>query len=107
MSEYRKANVYFNNIYCGILKESDVGYVFKYDDEYFYDEHTSSISLTMPKNKQVYESSILFPFFDGLIPEGYLFELVIKHFNIDYKDRFGALLKSCEDCIGAISLKEI
>lgn len=48
----------------------------------------------------------LFPFFDGLIPEGYLFNLAVKIYNINPFNRFDVLLKTCADTIGCVSLKE-
>ena len=68
----RKANVYYDQKLCGILEESDDGYRFSYTSAWFKNPSLPPISLTMPKEKQVYESTTFFPFFDGLIPEGYL-----------------------------------
>ena len=48
----------------------------------------------------------LFPFFDGLIPEGYLFNLAVKIYNINPFNRFDVLLKTCADTIGCVSIKE-
>ncbi len=92
----RKAKVYHDSRFCGLLEESDNGYRFTYSDEWFQDI-----------GQKVYESPKFFSFFDGLIPEGYLFQEVIRHWNIPTHDRFGILLKSGADCIGAVTLEEV
>ena len=53
-----------------------------------------------------YESNVLFSFFDGLIPEGWLLEMVTRNWKINYKDRFGLLLIACRDCIGDVVVEE-
>ena len=103
----RKGIVYFNNIKCGIIEETDSGYIFKYDIEYISMDNSKAISLTMPLTTQEYFSEVLFPFFDGLIPEGWLLEIVISKWNIRKSDRMGLLLAVCEDTIGAVSIKGV
>jgi len=47
----------------------------------------------------------LFPFFDGLIPEGWLLNIAEMNWKINHKDRMGLLLTCCQDCIGAVSVR--
>ena len=103
----RSGIVFFNDKKCGIIFETDSGYSFKYDDKYLKDIDSKPISLTMPLNKKEFVSSVLFPFFDGLIPEGYLLEITINKWNIKRNDRFGLLLKTSKDPIGAVSISEV
>ena len=56
--------------------------------------------------EEPYDSGILFPFFDGLIPEGWLLGVVSRNWKIDTKDRFGLLLVACKDGIGNVSIVE-
>lgn len=100
----RKANVYVQNIKAGILCETDEGYSFTYDASYLAGSNPS-VSITLPLRPEPYTSSVLFPFFDGLIPEGWLLNLVSRNWKIDRKDRFGLLLASCFDCIGDVSIR--
>ncbi len=102
----REAKVFYKDKFVGYLKEKDEGYSFKYDEAYLND-NAKSISLLLPLRKEEYFSAVLFPFFDGLIPEGYLYNLAIKKWKIDYIDRFGVLLKTSKDSIGAVSLEEV
>ena len=64
------------------------------------------VSLTLPKREEPYISSTLFPFFDGLIPEGWLLDIVVDNWKIDQRDRFGLLLCACRDCIGAVNIRD-
>lgn len=96
--------VFIRNIYAGIIKETDEGYSFKYDKNYLKN-YNSPISLTMPLKEEEYTSNVLFPFFDGLIPEGFLLNVAIDNWKIDEKDRFGILLLTCKDTIGDVSIR--
>jgi serine/threonine-protein kinase HipA len=101
---YRAALVYMHNVLAGQLQETESGYSFKYNDEYRQSQHTIAISKTLPKEQQVYNSKVLFPFFDGLIPEGWLLNLAAQNWKLNQKDRFGLLLACCKNCIGAVSI---
>ena len=106
MEAYRIAYVYVRDAFAGILKETDSGYSFAYDSDYLEAENATAVSLTLPKRKEEYTSKVLFPFFDGLIPEGWLFNIVSENWKIDTRDRFGLLLVSCRDPIGNVRIKE-
>ena len=106
MDAFRKAFVYVRNIFSGILSETDSGYRFAYDEDYLRLENAAPVSLTLPLRDEPYESGTLFPFFDGLIPEGWLLGVVCRNWKIDAKDRFGLLLVSCKDGIGTVSIAE-
>ena len=106
MGAYRTAYVYVRNTFAGTLKETDSGYSFIYDEEYIGGADSTAVSLTLPMQKEEYTSKTLFSFFDGLIPEGWLLNIVTDNWKIDRKDRFGLLLVSCKDPIGNVSVKE-
>lgn len=104
-TEYRKGIVYIQDRCAGIIAETDEGYIFSYNADYIKGEKVPSVSLTMPLRENDYKSTILFPFFDGLIPEGWLLSVVSKNWKIDQIDRFGLLLVACKDCIGDVSIR--
>ena len=60
----------------------------------------------MPLEKKEYHSKTLFPFFDGLIPEGWLLDLAVKNWKLSVNDRFGLLLATCRDCIGDVWIEQ-
>ena len=100
----RQAEVYYKNNFAGIITESDENYVFQYDENYLNNENSKPVSLTLPLQKQSFESKTLFPFFDGLIPEGWLLNIAVNNWKINQRDRFGLLLTLCKDCIGCVSV---
>ena len=102
---YRTAYVYVRNVFAGELSETDFGYSFVYDGEYLQKENATAVSLTLPLRKNEYKSKTLFPFFDGLIPEGWLLDIVTHNWKILPSDRFGVLLVACKDAIGNVSIR--
>ena len=102
---YRKAFVYGCNQYAGLLEETVAGYSFAYDKNYLASETPLPVSLTLPLREEEFESQTLFAFFDGLIPEGWLLDIVSHNWKINQNDRFGLLLAACRDCIGNLSIR--
>ncbi|MBW6461114.1 MAG: HipA N-terminal domain-containing protein [Bacteroidales bacterium] len=100
----RKAKVFFNDIIAGVLSETEEGFVFQYDPQYVQKKDAEPVSLTLPIKSEPYLSKVMFPFFDGLIPEGWLLEIAEKNWKINNRDRMGLLLACCRDCIGAVSI---
>lgn len=104
---YRQAYVYIQDDLAGKLKETDKGYCFEYTQEYLRSAAPVPVSINMPLTENPYESAILFPFFDGLIPEGWLLDIASRNWKLEKNDRFGLLLLCCKDCIGDISVMEV
>ena len=107
----RKAKVFINGRYGGILEEignKKIGkYRFTYDKEYLADQKTQAVSLTLPKRKKPYLSEKIFPFFYGLLAEGRMKELQCRMLKIDENDHFGRLIETAEcDSIGAVTVKK-
>ena len=100
----RQAKVYYKNEFAGIIQESEEGFEFQYLEEYLSNPLSKPVSLTLPLQQKAYTSKILFPFFDGLIPEGWLLTIAIRNWKIKTNDRFGLLLTLCKDCIGCVSI---
>ena len=57
--------------------------------------------------REAYGSNTLFPFFDELIPEGWLLNVVAHNWNLDHRDRFGLLLVACRGTIGNMTIREV
>lgn len=81
------------------------GYEFEYDAAYLQKPGARPISLGMPLQKEKYTSKILFPFFQGLLPEGWLLELTSQTLKIDPDDKFGLLLHTGSDTVGAVTVR--
>ena len=100
----RLAHIFYKDQLAGILTETDDGYEFRYLPEYLSSETAKAVSLTLPLQEEAYTSSVLFPFFDGLIPEGWLLDVALRNTDISILDRMSLLLVCCKDCIGAVSV---
>lgn len=98
------AFVYVDSKFAGLLEKNDMGYSFKYDEEYL-NASSIPVSLTLPLRKEIYFSKTLFAFFDGLIPEGWLLKIVIEKYKVNPLDRFTLLLLTGEDTIGNVSVR--
>lgn len=103
----RQVNIYFTNWFAGVLTEDENGYNFQYDRQYLQSENAEAISLTMPLTEKPYHSMVLFAFFDGLIPEGWLLDIAERSWKINRRDRMSLLMACCKDCIGAVSVVPI
>ena len=102
----RKAKVYMYNELAGLLTETTEGYTFIYYPGYLAGSVPKPVSLTLPLQDKPFISRNLFPFFDGLIPEGWLLDIAEKNWKLNVRDRMGLLLACCKDCIGAVSIEE-
>ena len=104
----RKAAIYYKEYLAGILTETDEGeYTFQYEEKYIQEHPKECISITMPVSAKTYKENRLFPFFEGLIPEGWLLDIASKSWKINPNDRMGLLLACCQNCIGAVSVQPI
>ena len=102
----RSAKVFYNENYVGTLSKVDGEYFFQYDDEYLQSD-LPPISLSFPKQKNVFESIVLFPFFFGLLSEGENKELQCRKLKIDENDFFSLLIKTAsKDTIGGVRVVE-
>lgn len=103
----RKAAIKIEGQFAGWLTQDEHGYQFVYDKAYTEQPNVRPVSLTLPVQEAVFSSKVLFPFFDGLIPEGWLLDIAERNWKLNPRDRMGLLLACCKDCIGAVSVEEI
>lgn len=98
----RKAIVFVHNNRAGVLTEiSPTEYYFEYDDNYKGD----LVSLTMPISQKKYSYNSFPPFFDGLLPEGFMLEGLLKNASIDANDYFSQLLAVGSNLVGSVTIK--
>lgn len=103
----RRAIVKIEDQLAGWLTQDELGYHFVYDSTYAKLPNAKPVSLTLPLSADAYTSNVLFPFFDGLIPEGWLLDVAEKNWKLNSRDRMGLLLACCKDCIGSVSIEEV
>ncbi len=99
----RKATVLVDRSVAGTLTEVEKGrkYKFEYRDAY----SGEPVSLTMPVSQQVWEFDRFPPFFEGLLPEGFQLESLLRQMKIDRDDDFGQLLAVGRDMVGAVTVQ--
>ena len=100
----RKGIVFYCDTRAGVVEETDRGYRFTYDAAWLAAPEHAALSVTMPLRPEPYESSVFLPFFDGLIPEGWLLDIAQETWKVDPRDRMGLLLTCCRDTIGAVRI---
>lgn len=104
----RQGKVYYKDHLAGIVTETNEGeYVFQYEQDYVENHPDDFITFTMPVTDKPYTDKRLFPFFEGLIPEGWLLDIASENWKINRSDRMGLLLACCRNCIGAVSVEPI
>lgn len=99
-----KGIVYYSEERAGIIEQTDEGYRFEYDLQYMAAPGAKPVSQTLPFKTDAYVSKTMFPFFDGLIPEGWLLDVTVETWKINPRDRMTLLLTVCRDCIGAVKV---
>lgn len=100
----RKGLVRLDGQPVGFLAESARQTMFQYSPEWLANATAVPISLTIPLRTEPYVYEGLHPFFENLLPEGWLLELATKKLKIAKDDAFGLLLATCADCIGAVEI---
>jgi serine/threonine-protein kinase HipA len=90
-----------------ITENADGTTSFQYSKEWMENAKSIPVSLTMPIRIEPYVSNGLHPFFENLLPEGWLLEVSTKALKISKDDAFGLLLATCGDCIGAVEIDRL
>ena len=74
----RQGKVFYKDNFAGFITETNEGeYQFAYN-AYIQRFPNQSITFSMPVSDKVYQDNRLSPFFEGLIPEGWLLEIATK-----------------------------
>lgn len=100
----RKADVFMHDIHAGVLEEISprTTFRFTYDPAYA----GPPVSLTVPVRAEPYEYLAFPPFLEGLLPEGYNLEALLRALKIDRQDSFSQLLAVGMDMVGAVTVRE-
>ena len=105
----RQLDVYMNKRKAGVLTEQrpGEGYRFRYDETYLA-SGGPSISVTLSKKQESYESPTLFPFFVNMLPEGANRKVICRTSRIDENDFFGLLVAMAgKDFIGGVHIETV
>lgn len=100
----RKAKVLMHGKEAGTLIEhTHAEYTFQYVPHYAGEP----VSLTMPVRQEPYVFKGFPPFFEGLLPEGYNRDQLLRHRKMDANDYFSMLAYLGQDVVGAVTIIEI
>jgi serine/threonine-protein kinase HipA len=97
----RKALVRLDGQEVGVIVEYENGFGFQYLESWLQSTAPMAVSLTLPLRPEPYLTRYLHPFFQNLLPEGWLLELATNKLKISKDDPFGLLMATCADCVGA------
>ena len=100
----RVARICLDGMPVGRLEETSAGTRFTYDATYVTQPRAQPLALTLPLRRESFEAAGLLPFFENLLPEGWLLELSTAKLKIAKDDAFGLLLATCADCVGAVEI---
>ena len=100
----KSGRVYVAGAFAGIIEENEGFTVFTYNKDYLKNSNSRPVSLTLPLREEPYREKAMIAFFDGLIPEGWMLDILTDNWKIDPRDRMSLLLLACKDCIGNISI---
>ena len=103
----RRGIVFLDGHLAGHLEEIGDITRFVYDPAWIARRDAVPVSLTLPLRSEPYETRGLHPFFENLLPEGWLLELATTKLKIPKDDAFGLLLATCADCIGAVEIRPV
>jgi len=105
MTEPRRGRVLFDGEGAGTIEETGRGMTFRYDPAWLAQGDAQPVSLTLPLSDKEVETPGPHPFFTGLLPEGWLFNLALGKLKVARDDWFGQLLALCRDAVGAVSIE--
>lgn len=100
----RQAIVRLDGQPVGTLVEEGREITFRYDAKWLVSPQAVPVSLTLPLTDKPYITDGLHPFFENLLPEGWLLDLTTTTLKISKDDAFGLLISTCADCIGAVEI---
>ena len=101
MSSPRRGIVEVHGRRAGVLAEQASGYAFAYDPGY----DGPPVSLTMPVRRRAYTFDRFPAFFDGLLPEGWQLDALLRRAKLDRDDVLGQLLTVGADTVGAVTVR--
>lgn len=101
----RRACVRVHGRRAGVLEELARGssYRFRYDPSY----DGPPVSLTLPLAEEEYAFDRFPPFFDGLLPEGFQLDALLRQSKIDVRDHLGQLMAVGRDLVGVVTVEQL
>lgn len=83
-----------------LIREGRSTYSFAYHVDY----DGPPVSLTMPVREEPYRFDRFPPYFDGLLPEGWQLEALLRRAKLERSDYMGHLRLVGQDAVGAVTV---
>ena len=101
----RRAKVFVAGVEAGVLEELTRGseYIFRYHETY----QGYPVSLTMPIEQREIWFNRFPPFFDGVLPEGFMLAALLRQTRIEKDDLFSQLVAVGGNLVGPVTIEEI
>ncbi len=107
-SQITKAYVYLRDARVGVLeRQARDRFAFQYDQDWLSMPGSPDISCAMKKRPEPFVERTLHPFFDNLIPEGWLLQNAESLLHVDKANRFAILMATGRLPTGAVSVRAI
>lgn len=98
----RSLNVYKSGTLVGVVESDGKLWSFQYLDDY----EGVPVFWTLPTAQQHWQWDHVPSFFDGLLPEGFQLEALLKKKKIDRGDYMSQLLTVGQDLVGDVTIGE-
>ena len=99
----RRARVFVNKDFAGVLEEIEKHKKYRFD--YVEGYAGLPVSLTMPVKQKSFIFDHFPPFFEGVLPEGFLLQALLKQAKIDANDYFQQLITVGHDLVGNVTVE--
>jgi serine/threonine-protein kinase HipA len=99
----KKAKIFSDGSLVGYLIEQKKNH--QYEFVYLEGYCGPPVSLTMPVTERVYSFDRFPPFFDGLLPEGFMLDALLQKTKLDKDDHFEQLLRVGGELVGNITVE--
>lgn len=100
----REARVLQHGLLAGVLRDHEDG---QFEFAYLEGYRGPPVSLTMPVRAEPYRYPHFPRFFEGLLPEGFLLQALLKRAKLDASDYFGQLVQVGEDLVGSVTVEPL
>lgn len=99
----RKAKIFVNGHLAGILEETEKFKRYRFD--YIEGYAGLPVSLNMPVARKSFIFDHFPPFFEGVLPEGFQLQALLKQGKIDANDYFQQLVTVGHDLVGNVTIE--
>jgi serine/threonine-protein kinase HipA len=102
-----QATVYYGPKEAGVLRHTSDGFEFCYHSAYRSDPHAKPITRRLPLNRSRFAFKSLLPWFQDVLPEGWVINALGQTRQLNEMEQFALLLHMGTDTLGPVSLHPV